>query len=59
MSIFVYDRALRRGLGGVEGLAEVVGDEGTDGAVTADMGAHWPVLRVSRVGRAGVCLKRD
>ena len=47
-----------RGLGGVEGLAEVVGDEGADGADTGDMEAHWPVLRVSRVGRARLRSKR-
>jgi len=52
MGIFVYeDDAV---FGGVEGLAEVVGDESADGTESEDMEAHWPVLRVSRVA----CLKR-
>ena len=43
MGIFVYeDDAV---FGGVEGLAEVVGDEGADGTESEDMEAHWPVLK--------------
>jgi hypothetical protein len=36
--------------GGVEGLAEVMGDERTDGAYAEDMEVHWLVRTNRAVG---------
>ena len=55
MGIFVYEHDSV--FSGVEGLAEVMGDEGADGTESEDMEAHWPV-RVSRVACAGLRSKR-
>lgn len=56
MGNFVYEYDAM--FGGVEGLAEMAGDEGADGTGSEDMEAHWLVLRVCRVVCAGLRSKR-